>query len=175
MVCQACGTVHHRTCWRVHERCGAYSCAPARRSSPEPRHSEPVLTITHAELDRAVPLAPAARPMPGATRIGSAHSPPRPPVAAGVNGLAIASFICALAGIPLFGIITGFVAVVLAVIALGAIRATSQRGLGLAIAGLLLGMVDVVGWIALIVWMLPLAGRQLSRTSTSPSCPLICP
>jgi S1-C subfamily serine protease len=162
MVCQACGTVHHRTCWRAHERCGAYSCAPARRSSPEPRHSEPVLTITHAELDRAVPLAPAARQIAAATRIGSAHSPQRSPVAAGVNGLAIASFICALAGIPLFGIITGFVAVVLAVIALGAIRATSQRGLGLAIAGLLLGLVDVVGWIALIVWMLPLAGHQLS-------------
>ena len=77
------------------------------------------------------------------------------------NGLAIASFICALAGIPLFGIITGLVAVVLAVIALGAIRATSQRGLGLALAGLLLGLVDVVGWIALIVMDAPGSGHEL--------------
>ncbi len=77
------------------------------------------------------------------------------------NGLAIASFICALAGIPLFGIITGMVAVVLAVIALGAIRASSQRGLGLALGGLLLGLVDVVGWIALIVMLLPGFGREL--------------
>lgn len=162
MVCQDCGSVHHRTCWRNNPHCGAYSCSPARRPLTEPRHSEPVLTITHAELDRAVPLASAARPMPGATRVGVIHSPPRPTAAAGVNGLAIASFICALAGIPLFGIITGFVAVVLAVIALGAIRANAQRGLGLALAGLLLGLVDVVGWIALIVWMLPLTGRELS-------------
>jgi Trypsin-like peptidase domain/Domain of unknown function (DUF4190) len=162
MVCQACGTVHHRTCWRNNAHCGAYSCAPARRHSSEPRHSEPVLTITHAELDRAVPLASAARPMAGTTKVNVAHATPHPPVAVGVNGMAIASFICALAGIPLFGIITGFVAVVLAVIALGAIRSTGQRGLGLALVGVLLGLVDVVGWIALIVWMLPLAGRELS-------------
>jgi hypothetical protein len=100
--------------------------------------------------------------LPGANKVALAHSPARPPVTKGISGLAIASFICGLAGIPLFGIITGFVAVVLAIIALGAIRSTSQRGLGLALAGLLLGMVDVVGWIALIVWMLPLAGRELS-------------
>jgi S1-C subfamily serine protease len=163
MVCQACGTVHHRTCWRVHERCGAYSCAPARRASPEPRHSEPVLTITHADLDRVGPLASAARPVGGASRGGPAYSPPPLPARTGVNGLAIASFICALAGIPLFGVITGVVAVVLAVVALGAIRVTSQRGLGLALAGLLLGLADVVGWIALIVIMVPWFGRELPQ------------
>ncbi len=155
MVCQACGTVHHRACWRVHDRCGAYACAPGRRDSPEPRHSDAVLTITQAEIERAVPLAPAIRPMFGAQSPGGGAFPPPVPTRAGWNGLAIASFICALAGIPLFGLITGMVAVVLAVIALGAIRASSQRGLGLALGGLLLGLVDVVGWIALIVMLLP--------------------
>jgi hypothetical protein len=161
MVCQACGTVHHRTCWRVHERCGAYSCAPGRRASPEPRQSDVVLTITHAELERAVSLVPAVRPMLGARSAGPGGFPPPLPARHGWNSLAIASFVCALAGIPLFGIITGIVAVVLAVIALGAIRASSQRGLGLALTGLLLGIADVVGWIALIMMMLPWFGREL--------------
>jgi len=161
MVCQACGTVHHRACWRAHDRCGAYSCAPARRSTSERGYAEPVLTITHAELDRAVPLAAAARASNVVSRVGSAVSSPRGQANPGVNGMAIASFICALAGIPLFGIITGLVAVVLAVIALGAIRSTSQRGLGLALSGLLIGLADVVGWIFLLAVMLPWAGNDL--------------
>ena len=137
-----------------------FVCA-VRRDSPEPRRSDAVLTITHAELESAVPLVPAGRAMAGAKSIGSTAYPPPLPARPGWNGLAIASFVCALAGIPLFGIITGMVAVVLAVVALGAIRASSQRGLGLALAGLLLGLVDVVGWIALIVMMLPWFGREL--------------
>ena len=111
---------------------------PARRDSPEPRHSDAVLTITQAELERAVPLAPGDSSYVRRIRVrAAARFRRRCRPAPGWNGLAIASFICALAGIPLFGIITGLVAVVLAVIALGAIRASSQRGLGLAIAGLL--------------------------------------
>jgi S1-C subfamily serine protease len=161
MTCLACGTVHHRACWRVHERCGAYSCAPARRDSPETRHSDAVLKITSAELERAVPLVSAARPMLGAKSVAPAALPPPLPARPGWNGLAITSFVCALAGIPLFGIITGVAAVVLAVIALGAIRSSAQRGLGLALAGLLLGLADVVGWIALIVMMLPWSSREL--------------
>ena len=110
-----------------------------------------------------MPLTPAVRPMPGAKMIGGVgFPPPLPTQRLRWNGLAIASFVCALAGIPLFGIITGMVAVVLAVIALGAIRANSQRGLGLALAGLLLGLVDVVGWIALIMMILPWFGRELA-------------
>jgi S1-C subfamily serine protease len=100
--------------------------------------------------------------MPNATGVNSPGSYSHLQAKRSVNGLAIASFICALAGIPIFGIITGFVAILLAVIALGAIRSNSQRGLGLAISGLLLGLVDIVGWIALIVWMLPWAGNELS-------------
>ena len=54
-----------------------------RRASPEPRHSDVVLTITHAELERAVPLVPAVRPMLGAGSTGrrgfsaAADGPPR--------------------------------------------------------------------------------------------------
>ncbi len=161
MVCQACGTVHHRACWRDRPSCGSYSCTPGRRQASDSGSSERVLTITHAELDLAVPMAPARRAMPGAGAGGAGfrHQPPHAPT--GVNGLAIASFVCALAGIPLFGIITGLVAIVLAVIALGGIRKTLQRGLGLALSGLILGLADVVGWVFLLSVMLPGFGHNL--------------
>ncbi len=150
MVCQACGTVHHRVCWKEHVRCGSYSCAPARRPSLQRETSEPVLTITQLDLESAVPLptsAPRARPAHATSFAFGAASATGP---AGVNKLAIASLVCGLAGIPFFGLITGLVAVLLGVLALSAIRASSQRGLGLALAGVILGIVDVTGWIILL-------------------------
>jgi S1-C subfamily serine protease len=63
-----------------------------------------------------------------------------------VNGLAVASFVTALVGIPIFGLITGLVAIVLAALALGAIRTGNQRGLVWAASGLILGLLDTVGW-----------------------------
>ncbi|QEH34196.1 Serine protease Do-like HtrA [Aquisphaera giovannonii] len=154
MVCQSCGTVHHRACWNGHGGCGAYSCTPARREVDSPRAG--VLTISAADLDRAVPL-PAARPhsysvngaASGAGRGAAAptweRADPRR-----LNRLAMASFVCGLAGIPLFGLVTGLVAIGLAAFALAAIRATPQRGLWMAISGMILGMADVVGWLLLI-------------------------
>ena len=154
MVCHACGTVHHRACWRDHERCGSYSCAPGRRPSLARETTEPVMTITRLDLERAVPL-PTASPRVQFAATGAlvADAAPRCP-SPGVNPLAIASLVCALAGILLFGIITGLVAVVLGVLALSSIRATSQRGLGLALSGVLLGIVDVTGWIIFLGIML---------------------
>jgi hypothetical protein len=64
--------------------------------------------------------------------------------------LAIASLVCGIAGIPLFGLITGLVAVLLGVLALGSIRSGVRRGVGLAVPGLLLGVVDVAAWAYLL-------------------------
>ncbi len=67
-----------------------------------------------------------------------------------ISRLAIASLVCAIAGIPLFGIVTGLVAALLGVLALGAIHSGARRGIGLAIPGLLLGVLDVAGWAYLL-------------------------
>jgi S1-C subfamily serine protease len=67
-----------------------------------------------------------------------------------ISRLAIASLVCAIAGIPLFGLVTGLVAVLLAVLALGAIHSGARRGIGLAVPGLLLGILDVAGWAYLL-------------------------
>jgi hypothetical protein len=164
MVCGACGTVHHRACWRRSERCGAYSCAPARREVAAA--AEPVLAITMEEIDRADPL-PARRP-PAFAANGSTFVP-RPPVraAAGGNALAVASLSAALAAVPLLGLslaaglsmlallpaLTGLVAVVLGCIALGGIRDTRRKGLVLALAGVWLGLADTVGGLLATGWM----------------------
>jgi hypothetical protein len=147
MVCQGCGGVHHRSCWDLHAGCGSYACAPARRlGGPAPAPSTR-LTITAEEIDRVVPLPSARAPSPWGVAVPIA--PPAPPR---TSGLAIAAFICGLAGIPLFGVITGLVAILLGCLALSNLR--GRKGLGLAVSGLVLGVVDVVGWVVFLGIML---------------------
>jgi hypothetical protein len=110
--------------------------------------------ITQDDLDRALPLPAAGRPVHAASAGSMVFRPGPPSKSSDVNRLAIASLICGLAGIPLFGVITGLVAILLGALALAAIRTTAQRGLGLALAGLLLGMVDVVCWVIFLAVML---------------------
>ena len=57
------------------------------------------------------------------------------------NGNAVASILLALAGLPGFGLILGPIAIGLGFIARGQIRATGQPGLGLANAGIAIGIV----------------------------------
>jgi S1-C subfamily serine protease len=160
VVCQACGTVHHGSCWQARDGCGSYHCAPARRLDLASDHVGPVLTITAAEIDRAVPMGAGGRPhRSGAAAVGPdgrIRGAVRPSPGGGgshrvkTSRLAIASLVCAIAGIPLFGLITGLVAVLLGVLALGAIHSGARRGIGLAVPGLLLGVVDVAGWAYLV-------------------------
>ncbi len=138
-VCGQCGTVHHRPCWEGHGDCGSYSCAPGRVADAV---SRPVaLRITSDEIERAVPL-PTRRPVPNATAAPTLHTP-----STRTSRLAVAAFVTALAGIPFFGPVTGLVAVALGSVALGSLRATGQRGTGFALTGVLLGLVDIVGWV----------------------------
>jgi len=50
-----------------------------------------------------------------------------------------------------FGCVTGFGAIVLGVVALGSVRRYNERGTGLAVAGLLLGLVGIAVWPA-VAW-----------------------
>jgi S1-C subfamily serine protease len=68
--------------------------------------------------------------------------------------LAIAALITAVVGIPLFGLVTGFAAIVLAILALARIHGSHQKGFSLALGGLLLGIADMVGWLALLGYAL---------------------
>ena len=140
-VCRRCGTVHHRSCWEGRGDCGAYSCVPARVTIPADKNG--VLRITAEEVQKAAPL-------PGRR----SWVPVIPPEVSRFDRLAIASLVTALVGIPIFGALTGLVAILLGCLALGSLRVSRQRGTGLAVAGVLLGLVDVVGWLIFLVMML---------------------
>lgn len=85
------------------------------------------------------PPEPALEPIP---------EPPPPAAPKGSSGLAIASLICGIVGcVPGAGI----AAVVMGHMALGRIKTSGQGGRGMALAGLILGYLSIVGWIIAIL------------------------
>ncbi len=146
VACVRCGAVHHVSCWHSKDGCGSYDCAPARRILGENRQAE--LRITVDEVARVQPpprsvVVPASY-FPGST---VSHDPLQP---RRWSRLAIAAVIVGAAGIPLFGVVTGLIAILLGSLALGGIHHTRQRGAGLAVTGILLGLADAVGWIVFL-------------------------
>jgi S1-C subfamily serine protease len=152
-ICQGCGTVHHQACWHSQQRCGSYACAPARAAVDSKQ--APAWVITAEDLSAAQPL-PSRRP----AFVPSLRSPPEPE--GRPNRLALAAFITALAGIPFFGVLTGLVAILLGALALGTMRGGTQRGLGFALTGILLGLGDVVGWVVFLFVVLSQPGPAVS-------------
>jgi S1-C subfamily serine protease len=97
--------------------------------------------ISANDIEQAVPLPsrPTYTPTP---------APPSAPRR--TSRLAIAAAVCAVAGIPLFGLLTGLAAIVMGSLALGAIHTKRQKGTGWALVGVLLGLTDIVGWAVLL-------------------------
>lgn len=157
-VCTQCGATHHEECWNQ-LGCGSYHCAPVNRSLGElPQDS---LRVTFDQLE-SVPL-PAPR-NPGIAVLGYPNAafaaqefgrsePPRP-----TGRCTIAAFVVAILGIPLFGIITGLVAMLLGVIALVG-RRPRQRGAVLASLAILIGLADFLGWTFFLLRNHPLLDR----------------
>lgn len=145
--CPQCGMVQHWACWQMEHGCGSYECRPERVSTVA---STDLLVITDDDLSTAKPLHTRASPEEF-TRIASASEANR---FRATNKLAVAAFIVAVIGIPAFGIVTGIIAAVLGCIALALHRPSSQRGVGWAVGGIVLGLADFAGWlIALsLIW-----------------------
>lgn len=139
--CPACGAAHHHACWERTSVCSSYACAPANRGEPIERERAGGLVITPDQLVAAEPL-----PALPSSRAGVTFNDPKNRARPKLSGNAIAAAICAVGGIPFFGLITGAVAVILASISFGPIRSGVRRGAWLAGGALLLGLVDVVGW-----------------------------
>jgi hypothetical protein len=86
-----------------------------------------------------------------------------PPPAQRSNGAAIGSLICGILGcIPL---ITSILAVLLGIVGIIATQNPRRTGRGLAIAGLILGLIGVVGWTALGggVWSFYVTSRPVAN------------
>lgn len=75
---------------------------------------------------------------------------------ASMNGFALAGFICSLVGLILFGLILGVVAIILSAIGLSKINKDplGWNGRGFAIAGIIIGILDIIGWIIFLALFL---------------------
>lgn len=74
------------------------------------------------------------------------YDPYQPPRPTGTNGKAIASLVTSLAGLAFCGL-PSIVGLVLGVIAMRETKRTGQEGHGLALAGVIVGALAVVGWL----------------------------
>jgi Domain of unknown function (DUF4190)/Prokaryotic RING finger family 1 len=163
-VCPDCQTIHHGRCWEKIGRCGAFDCSSPRREPVSTTGS--VLVISSEELARATPLPP--RPSSPIPRPIYRPGPSGPVI----NRLAIIALMTAIAGIPFFGLLTGFVAIGMAVVALLRISERHEQGKGLAIGALTLGAVDVVGWFFFLAWSLSgTSPDQIFRDRGRPALP----
>ncbi len=143
-ICRTCGAVHHGPCWDKNSGCGACECSLSARLHNT--GAAPTITITRDELS-------AAEPLPSRTPVSAGSGDPcttGDPRTTGQgprrwNRTAVASFLVALLGIPLFGLVIGLVAIVMACVALAG-HAHGRRGMALAVLAIVIGLFDVVGW-----------------------------
>ncbi|MFG1808763.1 DUF1707 and DUF4190 domain-containing protein [Streptomyces sp. NPDC049040] len=109
---------------------------------------------TYGELDEVTADIPRAVVPPAFLPQAPPYIPapymPMTAVPPGTNGQAIASLVCGIAA-PFTGGMTSLPAIVLGHVARNRIRQTGQDGDGLALAGLILGYVEVVAFVMLIV------------------------
>ncbi len=91
---------------------------------------------------------PPGYPPPPPGGYGYPPPPGYPPPMVGTNGFAVASLVCSLFGwVCLF--IGAFLGIIFGFVALSQIKRTGQKGRGMAIAGIVIGAVVLVGGIAL--------------------------
>lgn len=150
--CPRCGISQHESCWGLHGGCGSYHCLPGDRF--DARGASPDVVVSPEDLDAVTAQRLAG---PRALRRPAAP-PPEPTVPEKTSALALWSLGLGAAGVLLAGC-PGVVATVLGGIALARIGASRGRlgGTGYAVAGIILGILSAVGWLAAgAVW---LAGR----------------
>ena len=118
---------------------------PGNSSNPPPGPSGP----PPAYQQPAPPPFTPTGPPPGYTAYGTpgTFGPPK------ASGKAIASLVCGIVGLLCFGIILGAVALGLGLSAKKEIESSngSVTGGGMATAGIVLGVISIIGWIGFIV------------------------
>lgn len=159
--CADCGDVQHWSCWNAGHGCGSYDCSDGdATSSRNNTDEEDVLRITSDELKSTTPMVSGAS---GSFR-GPPVSIPMEPSADSTrwNRLAVLSFVIAIIGIPLYGIVTGLVAVFVGALSLAGRHSLKRRGAGLAAGAILLGIADFVGWAIILFQVGGVPGAPLA-------------
>jgi len=126
--------------------------APAPGTDPEPVSPAP----GPPAAQYSAPPPPPPPPAPVATGYGM--STPGAAAASRTSQKATASLVCGIVGFVCFGFILGVVAIILGVYARRDIEGSAGRlgGGGLATAGIVLGVIDIVAWLG---WILFLRGH----------------
>lgn len=133
-LCSKCGELQHETCWQLKQRCGSYECSTGSSDSNGLGASS--ISISRDELSAAVPMP---------SRKSTNGESDRQRLPSRWNKTSIWAMFLALLGIPLFGLVTGLIAIVVACIALAGHR-HGNRGLVLAVVAIFIGIAEVVGW-----------------------------
>lgn len=131
-VCVDCGAVHHEPCWDRTSGCVAYECVGV--SVDHERLRNVSIRVHQHDLRAAVPLERSTPTFGGVDALKRRW-----------NRVSVWAFAVSLLGVPLFGIVTGVVAMVLACVALVGHRA-NQRGIVLAALAMVIGLADIIGW-----------------------------
>ncbi|MCP3136269.1 trypsin-like peptidase domain-containing protein [Pyxidicoccus xibeiensis] len=130
-------------------------------TAPEPER----IRIEPEEVARAVvPLPP--RPLAARQAALREAGPPR------VDRLAVGALVLALIGVPLVGCLLGPIAIVCGALALSRLYGREDvRGTGIALAGLLVGAFEFVGWMGVLLWAVatPAAIRPLTAPPSMPT------
>jgi hypothetical protein len=140
---------------------------------PPERHPDvvPPAPLPSLSTEGAAPRSGEIAPVP--TVNGPGYAPRNtavPAAAASINGLAVASLVMGLVGFILFGL-GGLLAIIFGHIARGQIRRSPDRqaGSGLALAGLILGYLQVIGGV-LVAIVAVIALGSVADDSQSAAC-----
>ncbi|PZR54248.1 DUF4190 domain-containing protein [Xylanimonas oleitrophica] len=93
----------------------------------------------------------------GQSPYGASYGP-----AAQTDGLAVGALVCGIVGLTVVPVLGSIAAVVLGLMSLSRLRTSGQGGKGLAVAGLVMGGVGVLGALLLVVLVFGLLGLAAS-------------
>lgn len=151
-LCTTCDAVHHAGCWDSSAGCSRTGCvnAPLAKLADVPAAAAaavppgyvfcPMCRVVVQDTDGLCPRCDAVLSPDGIYHGPTVTAPG-----------AVASLVWGLVGLVLFGMILGIIAITKAQAARKLIASSPRyTGGGLAIAGMVLGIVDIVGWVLVI-------------------------
>ena len=148
--CPDCNHLQHEECWQEGAACYSEGCEKTAQAPPGRR--EPDLIVTREDVARA----PASPVRPGG--FASPGYAPDSPERKRLSALSVAALVCSLLALPLLGF-PGLVAIGLGALAIGSINTRKDlRGNGFAAAGIIVGILAILGWA--VVGVVFLTSRQ---------------
>lgn len=141
---------------------------PEQPSAPGPAATQAQPSATQAQPSGTPPYGPVP-PQFGAPPYGTPAGYPPPPYTygygyapqqGGTNGMAIAAMVCGICGFAC--LVPGLVGIILGIVALPQIKRSGQSGRGMAIAGIVVGALWIVGFVVLVIVSHFVNGGQVS-------------